>query len=192
MLEWLNELDKILFILINVELANPVTDFIMPIITSDNVLRIGYGLAMLLLLWKGSARVRWMVLFSAVTILVSDQISSHLMKSIFERARPCQIMSDIHLLVNCGGGFSMPSSHAANSFAQAAFWGAHNKKSQGYLIIVAGLIAVSRIFVGVHYPGDVFVGTIVGSIIGLILAALFTSFSKRVLKSADQNRNNQG
>jgi undecaprenyl-diphosphatase len=191
MLEWLSELDKVLFILINIELANPVTDFIMPIITSDNVLRIGYVLVMLLLLWRGNARVRWMALFSALTILVSDQLSSQIIKNIIERPRPCHIMSDLNLLVNCGSGFSMPSSHAVNAFAQAAFFGALNKKSQSYLIIIASLIAVSRVFVGVHYPGDVFVGTILGSIVGLVAAAIFVQFSRKVITRAVPNRNSQ-
>ena len=191
MLEWLNELDKILFILINIELANPVTDFIMPIVTSDNVLRISYAVALILLLWQGNARLRWMVLFSALTILISDQLSSHVIKYIFERPRPCQIMSDLNLLVNCGSGYSMPSSHAVNAFAQAALFGALNKKAQSYLIIVASLIAVSRIFVGVHYPGDVLVGTIIGSIVGLIVAAIFMKFEKKVISRAVPNRNSQ-
>lgn len=191
MIEWLNELDKVLFILINIELANPVTDFIMPIITSDNVLRICYGIAMALLLWRGDSRVRWIALFSALTILISDQLSSQVLKHIFERPRPCQIMSDIHLLVSCGSGFSMPSSHAVNSFAQAAFFGTLFKKSQSYLIITAGLIASSRIFVGVHYPGDVLVGIIIGSLVGVIIALLFLKFEKKVMKRALPNRNNQ-
>jgi undecaprenyl-diphosphatase len=190
--EWLNELDKILFILINIELANPVTNFIMPIVTSDNVLRISYGIVMLLLLWKGNARVRWMVLFSALVLLISDQLSSAVLKNIFERPRPCQIMSDINLLVGCGSGFSMPSSHALNAFAQAAFWGAFFKKAQSYLIIIAILIAVSRIFVGVHYPGDALVGSIIGSIIGIIVAAIFMKFEKKVIKRAHADRNSQG
>ncbi len=188
-LEWLNELDKILFILINNELANPVTDFIMPIITSDLNLRLTYALAMLVLLWKGNTRLRWMVLFSIITMVLADQISSNILKELFQRPRPCQIMSDLNLLVNCGKGFAMPSSHAANSFAQAAFFGSLFSKSRWYMIIVAFLISISRVFVGVHYPGDVLAGTILGAAIGLTVTAIFVKFERKVLSHALPNRN---
>jgi len=188
-LEWLNELDKILFILINIELANPVTDFIMPIITSDIYLRVSYALVMLLLLWKGNPRVRWMVLFSVITMLIVDQISSNFLKDLFARPRPCQIMSDLNLLVDCGKGFAMPSSHAANSFAQAAFFGTLAPKSRWYLIILAFLISISRVFVGVHYPGDVLAGTILGVFMGFLMAVVFIPFERRVVSRGLPNRN---
>ena len=188
-LEWLNELDKILFILINIELANPVTDFIMPIITNDIFLRVAYTLVMLLLLWKGNSRVRWMVLFSVVTMLLTDQISSNLLKDLFHRPRPCQIMSDLRLLIDCGSGYAMPSSHAANSFAQAAFFGTLIPKSRWYLIIIAFLIAISRVFVGVHYPGDVLTGTILGVFFGLLMAVMFIPFERKVVRRGLPNRN---
>jgi len=188
-LEWLNELDKILFILINIELANPVTDLIMPIITSDMNLRVTYAVVMSLLLWKGSPRVRWMVLFSVITMLIADQTSSNFLKDLFQRPRPCQIMSDLRLLVDCGSGYAMPSSHAANSFAQAAFFGTLAPKSRWYLIIIAFLISISRVFVGVHYPGDVLAGTILGVFMGLLAALMFIPFERRVISRALPNRN---
>ncbi len=188
-LEWLNELDKIFFILINSELSNPVTDFIMPIITSDINLRISYALIMTLLLWKGSPRVRWMVLFSVITMLITDQISSNFLKDIFERPRPCHIMSDLRLLVDCGSGYAMPSSHAANSFAQAALFGTLAPKSRWYLIIIAFLVSISRVFVGVHYPGDVLMGTILGVFIGFLMAVMFLAFERKVAKRGVPNRN---
>jgi len=72
MLEWLINLDTTVFLFINVTLANPVTNFLMPIITSDNLLRVGYGLTMILILWKGDARLRWIVLFSILTLTATD------------------------------------------------------------------------------------------------------------------------
>ncbi len=189
MLEWLDELDKILFWLVNSELANPVTDFIMPIITSDYVLRIIYAVSIMLILWKGNVRLRWISLFSVVTMVLADQISSNILKELFERPRPCQLMSDLRLLIDCGRGFSMPSSHAANSFAQAALFGTLISKTRWYMIMGAGLISISRVFVGVHYPGDVLAGTILGLVIGLLVAGLFSRFEKKVINRAVPNRN---
>lgn len=189
MIEWLDELDKILFILINSELANPVTDFIMPIVTSDSVLRVSYVLVMLLLLWRGNVRVRWMVLFSALTMLIADQTSSNMLKELIQRPRPCQIMSELRLLVDCGAGFSMPSSHAVNSFAQAAFFSTLAPRVRWYMIILASIISISRVFVGVHYSGDVVVGSFLGVFIGLFVAVWFVLFERRVIKRALPNRN---
>jgi undecaprenyl-diphosphatase len=173
MIETLNDLDKSIFIFLNSTIANPITDFAMPIITSDMLLRICYGIAVILLLWKGDARLRWLVLFSAVALLLSDQAASKLLKPMFERIRPCHVLENINLLVNCGAGYSMPSSHAANAFAQGALFSLVVKKTKWYLWVIAGLIAISRVFVGVHYPFDVLVGSVIGIIIGIVLTLLF-------------------
>lgn len=173
MIETLNALDKSIFIFMNSTIANPVTDFIMPIITSDMILRICYGIVVVLLLWKGDARLRWLVLFSAIALLLSDQFVNSMLKPMFERIRPCHVLSDINLLVGCGAGYSMPSSHAANAFAQASLFSIAVKKTKWYLWVIAGLIAISRVFVGVHYPFDVLVGSAIGILIGFVVALLF-------------------
>ncbi|MCK4371896.1 MAG: phosphatase PAP2 family protein, partial [candidate division Zixibacteria bacterium] len=118
MLEMLSAIDRGLFLFVNMQLANPVTDFIMPIITSDQLLRVAYGAAMAILLWRGNARLRWLVLFSAVALLLTDQLAANVLKELIERPRPCHLMEQVHLLVGCGGGYSMPSAHAANAFGQ--------------------------------------------------------------------------
>lgn len=167
MLEWLAEIDKAVFLFINVQLANPVTDWLMPVITSDLVLRVSFGVAIALVLWKGNSRLRWTVLVSAVTLLLTDQIAAHLLKGFFERPRPCHTLEDINLLVNCGAGFSMPSAHAANAFGQATIWGLRARSYFWLLLAIAFIIAISRTFVGVHYPADVLVGAMVGGVVGI-------------------------
>ncbi|MCP4685758.1 MAG: phosphatase PAP2 family protein, partial [bacterium] len=153
MLEFLINLDQTIFYFINVSLSNPVTDLVMPIITSDMWLRILYAVSVALLLWKGDARVRWLVLFSALVLLFTDQSSSGLLKPLIDRPRPCHVLENINLLVGCGGGKAMPSSHAANAFGQAVLFSFYFRKAAPYLLIFASLVALSRVFVGVHYPG---------------------------------------
>jgi len=184
MLEWLMDLDTALFLFFNVTLSNPVTNFLMPIITSDNLLRVGYGLTMIIVLWKGDARLRWLVLLSILTLTATDQLASHFFKPLIERVRPCQIMDNINLLVNCGAGFSMPSSHASNAFGQAAIFGLPFKKVRVPLIIFASVIAFSRVFVGVHFVGDILAGAILGLFAGLILMLLFKQFERKFIKRA--------
>ena len=180
MLESLTQLDQAIFLFINWTLANPVTDFIMPLVTNDWNLRIAYGLAMIVILIGGNARMRWLVLFSALVLFATDQITAGWLKHLFERPRPCHVLTEINLLVGCGGGFAMPSAHAANAFGQAFLFSIHYKRAAWYLYTVASLIAISRVFVGVHYPGDVLAGAIIGGIIGVMLAVGFTIFEKAI------------
>ena len=173
MFDIIRNLDQTLFYFINVDLANPVTDLIMPIITSDNLLRVLYAGAMLILLWKGNSRLRWLVGFSALTLLLADQMSSNFLKHWIARERPCHTLTDIHLLVTCGSGFSMPSSHAANMFAQTGLFALRYPKHRLYLFSAAVLVSLSRVFVGVHYPADIVVGAVVGLTIAIAVAAVY-------------------
>ena len=177
MLEWFDNLDKVFFFLINVTLSNPVTDAVMPVVTSDNLLRILYAVAMVLLLRKGDAKVRWLVLFSAITLTLTDQVSSKYLKPFFDRPRPCHVLENINLLVGCGGGKSMPSSHAANAFGQAMMFAYLFRSVRWYLMAFAAIVAISRVFVGVHYPGDVLVGSLIGMFIGLLVALTSRRFT---------------
>ncbi len=166
MIEWLTHLDLTVFRFVNGSCANVVTDLLMPQITSDWNLRIGYGIVMLLLLWKGPRERRWQVLGSLLVLAASDLIASSVFKPLIDRPRPCQTLDAVHLLVNCGAGLSMPSSHAANAFAQFAFWSRFTPRVKWYLFVIAFLVAISRVFVGVHYPGDVLIGSLLGGVIG--------------------------
>jgi undecaprenyl-diphosphatase len=176
MISFLIELDKVLFFLFNVYLANPVTNLVMPIITNDNLLRLAFAAMVIVLLLFGNKRTRWLALFSIATLVITDQLSAGLLKGLIARPRPCHVFTDINLLVTCGGGYSMPSSHAANVFGQA-FLLSRNIKHIGWpLFIFAILVASSRVFVGVHYPGDVLGGFVIGAVAGLFVSWLYKGF----------------
>lgn len=171
-------LDKTIFRFVNQSLANPVTDVIMPFITTDLHLKIFYGVCLFLILWKGDRRLRWAVLGSLVVVTLSDQLSSAILKSLVGRLRPCKVM-EVHLLVGCGSGFSFPSSHAANLFGQAFFFYGIAPRSAKFLVPLAALVALSRVFVGVHYPGDILSGAILGTAVGLVMEILFSKAYRR-------------
>ena len=169
---WVASIDKTVFLFINQSLANPITDFIMPLVTIDLHLKIFYGVCVLLLLWKGDRRLRFAVIASIVALVISDQLASAVLKPIFARPRPCKVM-EVHLLVACGAGFSLPSSHAANLFAQAFLFRTITPRSAKFLIPLAIVVALSRVFVGVHYPFDVLTGAALGTVVGYCVATIF-------------------
>ncbi|MCP4565997.1 MAG: phosphatase PAP2 family protein [FCB group bacterium] len=184
MLEWLLEIDRALFLFINGDLANPVTDFIMPIVTNGMFLRLTFGLALGILIARGGKRFVWVVVFSLLVVVLTDQSSSTYLKPFFERIRPCKTM-DVHLLVNCGAGLSFPSSHAANLFGQAFFFSLLYRRYSLYFLAFAFLVGISRVFVGVHYPLDVLGGMILGGIEAALMVLIFkTLISKNKLKPA--------
>jgi undecaprenyl-diphosphatase len=116
-------------------------------------------------------------LFAALTVLLTDQISSGLIKNFVQRPRPCfdpNFYSQVRLLLDhCSGGYSFTSSHATNHYGIAAFLFATLGSYFGhwkYLLFVwASLICYAQVYVGVHYPLDVIVGAILGYIIGSIV-----------------------
>ncbi len=182
MFEMLQQIDQSIFFFLNHTLANGVTDFLMPLITNDKGLRVIYGLAMILLLWKGNKTMRWMVLGSIFVMVLSDQISAGFLKNLIGRLRPCHTLDveTINLLVGCGGGKSMPSAHAANAFGQAVFFSYFYKNARIYLFVYASLIALSRVFVGVHYLSDIIAGALVGAFAATIMIMLFKKIPRKI------------
>lgn len=186
MLELLTQIDRDLFLLINRSWANGLTDLIMPVVTNDWVLRIALGIVLIILLIRGSAKTRWLVLGCLVVVALADLTTAKFLKPLIDRPRPCHELEQINVLVNCGAGRSMPSAHAANSFAVAGYFGSLFPRWSIALMLVAFIVAISRVFVGVHYPADILVGGLIGLVIGRLSAHL-AAFGTRRLKSSQPN-----
>ena len=112
----------------------------------------------------------------ALMITITDQ-GSNFFKDSFQRLRPCynESISDSLRLVkeNCGGKYGFFSAHASNSFSLAIFFGLLFKNRIRYMIIItivyASLISYSRIYLGVHFPIDIIVGSSFGIFVGFIM-----------------------
>lgn len=178
MLEYLIEIDKLLFIFINQNLVNSFCDSFMPILTDwdkTTVGRIIIFLSVTLIAFKGGTKGRILLVLLVITVVISDQLNSSIIKKIIERPRPCHIVDgtmvvdQIRLLVHCGSGFSFPSSHATNYFAAATLISFFYTKTNWLFFALASSIAFSRVYIGVHYPADVLAGALEGTLIAFIL-----------------------
>ncbi len=165
MLDVLQRIDTSLFFTINNGLSNSFFDWLMPFITTKQNWYPLFLIIIVGLLWKGGKKGRIAVLLLIPVIVLSDQISASLIKPLVDRMRPCEAfesLGTVHMLIGMKTSASFPSSHAANSFAAAAFFAYFYPRWQWSYFTIAALIAFSRVYVGVHYPFDVFAGALLG------------------------------
>ena len=179
LLEQVILLDTHLFYFLNLSVQNPILDFLMPILTNLDYWRIPILLLAIALLVFGGRRGRIAVLLLILGITLSDQVCNSLLKPLVGRMRPCNVLENVHLLVGCSKAFSFPSSHATNIFTGMIIFSFVYPKLKVGLIIVAALVAYSRVYVGVHYPFDVVAGTALGISCAVTIIVLYTLFATR-------------
>ncbi|MHB1688141.1 MAG: phosphatase PAP2 family protein [Ignavibacteriaceae bacterium] len=169
-------IDVAVFYFFNHMLVNGAFDKFFTTITNVNNWYIAYIILLGISLIKGGRRGRIAAIGVLLLILVSDQVAAKIIKEIFQRVRPCNALPDARTPLGCNGTFSFPSNHAVNNFAAAVFYYMLFPKLKWALFITAALIAISRVYVGVHYPSDILGGAIIGSAFGYLfgLAALKT------------------
>ena len=139
---------------------------------------------LLLLFWAAKQygkRCWWIILAVGIVVLCSDQLASHVCKPLFQRLRPCY-NGDFQELIYlpkgmAGGKYGFVSSHAANTFAIAAFLTPALRNYRPWPAITlyfwAFLSSYSRIYIGFHYPGDILCGALLGLLVGMILWKVF-------------------
>ena len=124
------------------------------------------------------------ILSLALVIVIADQISSGFCKPFFARFRPTQDPELMYLIDTVneyrGGRYGFISSHAANTFAVAIFLSlVIRSRSLGLILFIWAILnAYSRIYLGVHYPGDILFGTFTGIIVGVFVYLLYSYLRK--------------
>ena len=179
--------DQVLFELINGHWTNTYFDGFMPWMrTSEHWFPFYLVLIGFVYYRFGWKAWKWL-LTVAITIGVSDQISSFFFKPFFHRLRPCAdhaMLSNVKLLLKaCPTNFSFTSSHATNHFALAIFVFMTLQplfKKYSFLFFVwAGIISYAQIYVGVHYPLDILAGTLLGLLVGYAGASVYSKWMSR-------------
>ena len=184
MIEKILDLDSYLFLYLN-NLGSQYYDNFWIFLSRTEANVMFYLLVLIAYLYSINNKKRTKILFHliiaiAILITISDQ-TSNLFKDSFQRLRPCynELISESLRLVkdSCGGRYGFFSAHASNSFSLAIFFGLLLRSSNRLLILLfaiyAFLISYSRIYLGVHYPIDILVGTIFGTINAIVLYKIY-------------------
>ena len=117
---------------------------------------------------------------AAIALLLSLLVNNICLKPLIDRIRPYELVEGLICLVSSPGDASFPSGHAGASFAAAAAMFPYLRRRWGVcLLVLAGLIALSRLYVGVHFPTDVAAGVLIGLLLGFIASRLARRFPDR-------------
>ena len=157
-------LDTDLFRFINHTLANPLFDWLMPELGGNVLFGPAIAVAAVIVLGWGGRRGRICVLFLVATVLLADGVLCNNLKSLVGRIRPCNAVAGARVLIGCGSTGSMPSAHAVNWFAAVGVLWCFYRRSLWFVFPLALGVSFSRIYNGVHYPGDILVGAAIGAV----------------------------
>lgn len=184
----LERLDQQLFLFLN-SCYSPFWDKVMYAVSS---VIIWVPLYLTILIWlaiKYRRKFIIILLFIILAATLADQMSVHLFKNIFHRLRPCHepsLEGLVHLIDGkCGGMYGFVSSHATNSFNVALLSLLFIRRRWFTILIIlwALIVGYSRIYLGVHYPGDVICGSILGAFIGWGIYKLYILADNKILQN---------
>lgn len=167
-------------------IRTPLGDVVMPWISAlGNAGMIWIVLAAVLLLIP---KTRKSGVILALALCVDVLMCNVILKNVFARIRPCDVNTTVQLLIARPVDFSFPSGHTAASFASAAaLFFAGEKKLWKPVLVLAVLIAFSRLYLYVHYPTDILGGIVVGVTAGYLGYLLEGYLVKLVRKKKGEN-----
>ena len=188
MIETLKQWDTTLFLFLNSK-HNAFFDVAMYWMTKGYLWIPVYLLLLYFIIKHYKYQTFYIILAYALLVTISDQTSVHLFKNFFHRFRPSHepsLEGLVHIVNDYrGGDYGFVSSHATNFFGITTLTILFLRKKVKYLPILlifwATLVCYTRIYLGVHYPGDILCGAIVGIVIAIGVYKLYTSLSAKYL-----------
>lgn len=163
---------------------NPFLDTVMPLVTHLGDLAIIWFVIAAVLIAQSRRRTYGIAI--GLAVILAAAVGAFVLKPLFGRMRPYEVVGFMGLLIPAPMGSSFPSNHSMVSFAAATALCCLPEKSRGMTltkiagVVIACLIAFSRIYLYVHFPSDIIVGAVIGIGIGLASVAL----AKRLLPPA--------
>jgi len=184
LLRQLGEWDRALFLKVNVDWAGGFADAVMPVLRNQQTWYPLYAFLIIYVIWRFRWKALPFILIAGLTVVLTDQVSSSFLKNYFDRVRPCSepLLAGIMKLRvgRCPTSGSFTSSHAVNHFGLAAYiifcLKPYFKKWAWLFLLWAACICYAQVYVGVHYPGDVSGGALVGMLLGWLTSLLFTRY----------------
>ncbi len=174
LLEILQNIDRRIFLVINQKIHTPYLDFFFTRLTRLGDFYLLWLLVSMLLLIFGKKKEKNTGRLCLLTIVINALVTNFLLQPFFNRIRPYDVLNNVTLLVPKTIFLSFPSGHASGAFAFATAIYARYRRFW-WLYLIAFFIAFSRIYVGIHYPADVFAGALVGISVALLALLSFGS-----------------
>lgn len=187
MIDFLQNLDAQILLFIN-GFHSEFFDRLMMILTGKFVWIPMYAALLVMIINKFKVRSVILIILSlTLAIALADNICAEVIRPVFGRMRPSNpenpLSAYIHVVNDYRGGrYGFPSCHGSNSFCLAVFMSLVMRKKKFTLLIMgwAVLHCYTRLYLGVHYPGDILVGGIIGSMCAFICYNLASYVAKRV------------
>lgn len=198
MIDFLNNIDNQFFLFLNGIHLDAVDQAVM-LFSSRFIWIPMYSTIIFILLRVYSLKQAAIYLVAvSLAILLTDQTCASLIRPVVERLRPSNLDNPISEFTHIvdgyrGGKYGFPSCHAANSFALAVFLSSLIKRYR-FTIFILGwsfLNSYSRIYLGVHYPGDLIVGGLIGSVIGWLTYYSASRFDRTPRSVSDEKMNEE-
>lgn len=185
-IQFLNSVDHQWLLALNNDYAT-FWDNVM-LLVSAKTTWIPFYIAILMVVIKNWGKNSWLIIVGLILcIIIADQTASGLLKNIVQRPRPFldpSIQNMVVLVDNYkAGGYSFVSSHAANAFGLATLTSLllRNRIFTFSVLVWATIIAYSRVYLGVHFPGDIVGGAIVGSVAAYIVYFILKKIKSNLL-----------
>ena len=194
MIDQLNTLDTHLFLKLN-GWHSPFWDRIMWFISGKIEWLPFYILLIILLIYLFKKQSIFIVIGAIIAVILADQLAVHAFKEVIGRLRPShdpEISDMVHIIHDYRGGlYGFVSNHAANTFSLATYLSLIVRKRYFTIILFAWalLVSYSRIYLGVHYPGDIIGGAVLGLFIGWGIYTIYRILNRKTNPPAAETIN---